>query len=211
MTEHQESGRTEDAIDDGTEKVSDDAATGASQFDVGAFLKWQKDANRQLKQSREQGEKLESILRALNGNGQTVEKKEPSGITSDELHAFGKFQRMLGSLPEEAQAMFEDMEGSYAERSRAVEFFVRGMKSISKAAGEAEKVADPEGSDEPETRTKGSATRKKVVSKPESVGTGAGIPSFRTIQEYYKAKPEDRDRWKKAGNSPSQLPTLNQR
>lgn len=174
------------------------------EIDAQRFLKWQKDANRQLKEFREFKESLSRNQQSnrdeeagVNPRGRGADApggaaQEAKGLTQNDLIHFATYSRLVGKLSDDEANEFDSMDAPYKERITALNFYLKGK-------GKSTGVSKTEATEEPQTK-------KTRTSNPETPKGSVGVPSFRTQKEYMKAKPEDRKLWRSAGNSPSALP-----
>jgi len=187
----------DDVRKDDTAAITEQREDAGPSFDVNAYLKFQKDVSRQLKNTRDFMKKFEP-----QGEEKSQTDGSQGGLTRDELSAAMKYQRLVGGLDEDVQTDFDEMDGTYAEKVRAVQFYIKGMqKSRTTDTTPTEEVAV-----EPEKGASDMKTKKRPAAKPESPGIGASVPVIKNRQQFYKADKKDRERWVAAGNSPSTLP-----
>jgi hypothetical protein len=167
-------------------------------FDLRAYKKDMKDIGRQLGHVRDFMKRFEpNAADKGSSNGDAGE------LPRAELDAAMRFNRLLGSLPEDVQEELDSMEGSYAAKAQMAQAysraFARAKKEDDRASGEDDEAAKV---------TAGS--RRKLPNQsagtPGERGTALAAISPKTQREYRQLDKKDRDRLRKSGFSPSDLP-----
>lgn len=160
----------------------------------GEDRKFIKDTARQLKNLRETVAELEKRLNV--GEGQGSNAPDGAGLTGPEFRAAIRFERIVGTLPDDVQTKLDEMPGSYADKLRFAEL---AQSLIKKSA------PSKESDNERDRMVKKGNETKPISDGPSSISTNGVTKVFKTIGDFRKASRAERDEWLKAGNKAETL------